>query len=267
MISGYIKGLFLSLYPFRRGRKSLIRFLSFRFPGPILYSGTYGARYLLDGRNYIDQRILRDGVFEREGLDSLCQAITERRCDLFLDIGANIGVYALAVALRTGCRDITCFEPDPMNRNQFAANIFLNGLDDRITVRTEAVSDREGSATFYLQRDKEHLSSGQSSLESFEDGIMPFAQGATHSVDVQVARLDTLLSVTGRSIAIKLDVEGHEANAIRGMAELIKRNRIYLQIEIWDANFDAMRKLLEELGLSCERRFMEHDYIFTKDTW
>jgi hypothetical protein len=94
---------------------------------------------------------------------------------------------------------------------------------------------------------------------------MPFAQGATHSIDVQVARLDTLLTVAGRSVAIKLDVEGHEANAIRGMAELIRLNRIYLQIEIWDANFETMRRLLEDLGLSCQRRFMEHDYIFTKD--
>ncbi|MBY0429570.1 MAG: hypothetical protein K2Q10_00105, partial [Rhodospirillales bacterium] len=103
----------LKAYPFRAGRKELIRALARRYDTPFLWSGDWGIRYLLRTRNFLDQSLARDGHYEAAAVDGLCWQINRRGVDLFLDIGAASGIYSLTVAKRTGCRDIVAFEPDP----------------------------------------------------------------------------------------------------------------------------------------------------------
>lgn len=261
MIGSALKTLALALYPVRNGRKSLIRALSRRWTTPHVWRGRFGVLYLLDGRNYIDGRILRDGIYEGPAVETFCAAVREHRCTLFLDVGANIGVYTLAVLHETPCARAICFEPDPRNRNQLAATIFLNGLDDAVSIRPDAVSDRAGTARFYAQRDTANPSSVRSRLTPFD------AEGETAlEIEVALVRLDDAVSLSGQRIAVKMDIEGHEAAALRGMAGLSAANSVLLQIEAFPENFPEVERILvAEQGYRLLARLTANDFLFLKD--
>ena len=67
-------------------------------------------------------------------------------------------------------------------------------------------------------------------------------------VSVQTERLDDLFSTKNKKLAMKIDIEGHELKALRGMNILLMANQCILQIESFEENFKACRELLEALG-------------------
>ena len=50
--------------------------------------------------------------------------------DLFLDIGANIGMYTVYAAVMTGCRTVS-IEPEALNYAELNKNIYINDLHGR----------------------------------------------------------------------------------------------------------------------------------------
>ena len=55
---------------------------------------------------------------------------------------------------------------------------------------------------------------------------------------------DKVLKFKKKKIVIKIDVEGYEDKVLLGIQNLIKYNKILLQIEIFDNNFKEINKLL-----------------------
>lgn len=253
--------LFLKSYPFKRkGRKKIVRFLGCWLKTPMLWSGAHGITYLLNPNNYIDGRILRDGIYEEAQVEYFCQKVRELDCETFLDVGANIGIYSFAVLRTTNVQQIHAVEPDPKNRNQLAATIFLNEADNDIEVHSQALSDKSGVSVLYAQRGEGgSLSTVQSSLESL----------GTDSIEILVSTLafDDLYDWKGKKIAIKMDIEGHEAAALKGMEKLLRNNAVFLQVECFDRNLDTVRDLIMSYGYKelpqLDSRY--HDYYFVKD--
>jgi len=60
--------------------------------------------------------------------------------DVFVDIGANIGIYTIYAGKMTGCR-VFSFEPEALNYAELNKNIFVNGLNDRVTAFCYALND------------------------------------------------------------------------------------------------------------------------------
>ncbi len=128
-----------------------------------------------------------------------------------LDIGANLGVYSIRMAsMRTS--KIHAFEPIPRIRSLFARSIFLNGLSDRVNIHACAVSDTDGKANLSIPSGH----AGGATLESGSTG--------GNSVEVDVKCLDDLFNADFRCGLIKLDVEGHELHALRGMNKILARS-------------------------------------------
>lgn len=136
-------------------------------------------------------------------------------CDVFVDVGANIGMYSLLAAER-GCR-VVSYEPDATNLRLFGRNIVMNHLD--IDIRDVAVSDHAGTVTFMDGADSQG-----SVIEDMDIGHQGVAVIAT--------TLDIDLSDIPRIRGVKIDVEGHEAAVLRGAIRLLREQRIdVIQIE------------------------------------
>lgn len=129
-----------------------------------------------------------------------------------LDVGANLGVYSLRMASCMRKDRIYAFEPIPRIRNLFSRSAFLNGFTDRITTYPFAVSDKDGIAT--LNVPGEHA--GGASLEASGAG--------TNGFSVEVKRIDDLFPDDFVCGLVKLDVEGHELHALRGMRSILARS-------------------------------------------
>jgi len=250
--------LFLSAYPFKHhGRKKLVRFFASWLKTPMLRQGTYGLKYLLDPKNYIDARILSDGIYEQDTVEYFCQQVDRLGCKTFLDVGANLGVYSLSVLRTTKVERILAFEPDPRNRNQLGTSIFLNQADNLIEVHPEALSDKTGKTVLYAQRNDDLLCTGESSLEPLD---VPHVE-----INVSTLAFDERYDWKDQKVAIKMDVEGHEGTTLKGMEQLIRNNMVFLQVEIFDENLEKIRQLLTGYGLRelPPTGDKQEDYYFT----
>ena len=210
-----------------------------------------GLRLLLDYENVVDRQIFLTGSWEKDLLDRLFGLVEAQRRHhdgglVFLDIGSHWGLYAL-LARRTGLFErIVAFEPDPTNHAQLQANLFLNGAEADIEVLKLAASDREASFGLFM---RSHANRGATRVAR---------DGEPGQVACRADRVDRHVDLEGKLLVVKMDVEGHELEALEGMVGLLARNRCVLQVEIWDmpdGELQRREKILDaffaRFGMTC----------------
>ena len=162
----------------------------------LIKSGLYKpARWLVD--HAIDRSRLRD----RRARATLIRKLVPAE-SLCFDIGANVGDYA-AMLLDAGMR-VVSIDAQPASIDELRAR-FSN--DRRITIVSGAVGEQEGSADFYIS--EQHATSGM--LQEWE------GEKRHNKIVVPVTTLDKLIAIHGVPAYIKMDIEGYEATALRGL--------------------------------------------------
>lgn len=159
-----------------------------------------------------------------------------------LDIGANLGYYSLRFSNYFRKSKIHAFEPNPRMRALFSKSAFLNGFSEIITIHPYAVSDKEG--VLFLAVPEDHA--GGASLTESGDNA--------NCVNVDIKNLDSYFDPTFTCGLVKLDVEGHELQALRGMQSILERsNQCALIFEKLSPNSgieDEMNEILSRIGWS-----------------
>ncbi|MGE3142653.1 MAG: FkbM family methyltransferase [Hyphomonadaceae bacterium] len=210
------------------------------------------AAFLLQHRNYVDRQIAFYGDFEDTQRAFFFAAMARFPCDLFLDIGANIGLYSILAGRRGLARRIVAFEPDERNALQLGANVLMNDLVGRVEIVRAAVTDHNGEIAF-LPAAKS--STGQSRVRGPEDE-------AGGGVRVQALRLDDMFAVSGQRIFVKIDIEGHEQTALSGMTQLMARNAMFIQAESFAPSAPALEAFLAAHGFQ-RRGQIQSDHYFS----
>ncbi len=214
----------------------------------------YEMRLLLDKASPVDRLIIDGKAWEPEQtiffMDLLAKFFGEPKL-IFVDVGAYWGLYSL-LAMRSGVQTIYAFEPDRHNFAQLEAQIFLNNASSFIRPINKAVSSATREFRFWDSRT--HPDGNRAGV-----GIAPedFPR-PTYKVDA--VSLDEFLAVKDSVIAIKLDVEGHETEALRGMANTVKNNRVIMQIEVFDCNYNKFLPVLETFDLREIKRISPDRY-------
>lgn len=159
----------------------------------------------LEHRHYL--HALRRG--EVESLMTKLFASVIRPGMVVLDIGAFVGWYTLLAARQVGPHGaVYAFEPDPRNYELLNENLFLNQFNSRVIRLPEAVSDRAGMQRFYLHGGDQSRSS-----------LIP-SSGDDQSTTVTSLALDDFRPRLKVDV-IKMDIEGGEVNALKGMRETL----------------------------------------------
>ncbi len=133
--------------------------------------------------------------------------------DVIYDVGSNIGLIALVMALHPKGRSspVHCFEPEPRNFTQLEGNIRLNGLAGRVFAHRLALSDRPGASELFIRGG---AGEGRHSTVARE--------GSTASIRIKT---DSLAAFSGREGGrpdlVKIDVEGAEGRVLEGMGPLL----------------------------------------------
>jgi len=135
-----------------------------------------------------------------------------------LDVGAHVGYFTLLAARLVGpSGKVYAFEAAPRNYELLAKNIALNGYR-QVTAIAGAVTEQAGPYRLYLSR----LDNGFHSL--FE---LKLPEPETQEViEVRGFTLDAFLAEQGwpRVDFLKMDIEGGELAALRGMQEFLRRS-------------------------------------------
>jgi FkbM family methyltransferase len=135
-----------------------------------------------------------------------------------VDVGANIGLTALALAALLPQGRVVAVEPSPRTLAALRRTLAANGLEARVAVEGAAVGAAPGEAEFH---DSEH-SAGSHLLAA---GTMRAEQ--LGRVVVPVTTLDRIAEAQGlqRLDLLKIDVEGFETEVLDGAAATLARYR------------------------------------------
>ena len=188
----------------------------------------------LDIRDSLDRKILFDNEYEDQQISFLYANLRRLNITHFIDVGANMGIYSLLIANEFNNIQIHSFEPHSGVFKRFKKNIEKNNFSKNIKAINIGLSDKkdlmfiEGPKNFGINQ------SGGASLQS-----------KGHN-QVAVSTGDKEISLVKKNIAIKIDVEGHELKTLNGFKNIFDLNNVFLQIEIFDENYDSTISLLNE---------------------
>jgi FkbM family methyltransferase len=135
------------------------------------------------------------------------------------DIGAHVGFYTILAAHLAGSEgQVYAFEPFPPNYGYLNRHVQLNGLRTVATYK-QAVSDRAGALVF------------QPGENTYTGHLVEKAPGPG-DMAVNVVTIDGLIASGNFPPPdfVKIDVEGFEMNALRGMERLIQKNQPIIQV-------------------------------------
>lgn len=172
-----------------------------------------------------------------------------------VDVGANVGQFAVASAkLFPGAR-VHSFEPVPECTEELRQNV--SGLAN-VTVYPLALGGGEGELQFYVNSHS-HSSSALPLAEAHRDAF-PQAR-EERAIEVEVSTLDRVFDGVGmeRPVLVKLDVQGYQARVLRGAEETLQRvDYVVLEASFkpmyeGEPTFMEMARLMEGYGFRFER--------------
>jgi FkbM family methyltransferase len=183
------------------------------------------------------------------------------RDDVFLDIGANSGIYAILCALAPiRPRHVIAIEPAPPVLDLLLKNVYLNGLSDRIQVLAAAAGEMDGFAELTLPTTDPSV--GTARLQSGTEAAKVVPRGALWRLEpgrvwIPIRAIDSL--VEQRTIrppsVVKVDVEGFEASVLRGMRRSLQGSVRVLLLELHHTllppgeTAESVTEILHEAGL------------------
>ncbi|WP_447603648.1 FkbM family methyltransferase [Nitrospira sp. Nam80] len=157
-----------------------------------------------------------------------------------VDVGANVGLFALGIIDMVPESFVHCFEPSPVPYHCLERTIRHNALGHRVRLNPVALSETQGTVDFFVHdQDK-----------SAYDGIRDTGwMGPTLRTSVTAMSLDGYLDSVGvtRVDALKIDVEGGELLVLKGAVQTLRRHRPIVILEIAQVNLDAYGLLVDDI--------------------
>lgn len=178
--------------------------------------------------------------------------------DWVIDAGANYGLYTARLSTLVGATGrVFSFEPVPATFESLTANV-SHLLCKNVTLINAALSDHSGEAAINVPVGR----SGRTldGWASLEEHNVSCAFGQPGKQNVYVMPLDSL--VFARPIKlIKVDVEGHELPALKGMAHTLEQHSPALIVEEFT---DAVTGFLATFGYTWEELEGSPNHIFRR---
>ena len=167
--------------------------------------------------------IWRLGIYDLCVSESICRLLDPGECAV--DVGANIGHMTSVMATRVGqTGKVIAFEPHPWIYKELNVNVRnwakLSGMGKIIT-QNVALSDHCGDGLLNIPDDFEK-NRGLATLIS--DKKKTGFNGRVCKVSLKT--LDQVIGKTDRIGILKIDVEGHELEVLKGGVQLINRHAI-----------------------------------------
>jgi FkbM family methyltransferase len=166
---------------------------------------------------------------------------------LIIDIGASYGVYTLfacnLVSHKFG-RKVVAVEPDRRVFEKLSESVSNNGFEEDTILINKAVSDiAEKQVTFFVN------ASGSVDNRSFTHGQIQVSD----SYDVDAVTIDSIIAdvekngIKPQTIIVKMDIQGNEPRAIRGMSKTLSDYKsIAILLELDD-------EMLRDAGLNSSK--------------
>ena len=164
--------------------------------------------------DYISLEIMVDGIYDFRSINEIKKLLESNflnfECETLIDVGANIGNHS--VFFSKYFKNIISFEPNPFIYEILKIN---TSHYPNISINNFGLSTKED--LFYMSEDKRNLGGSKIYLDKKD------IPSSLLIKEVLLKQLDSLnIKASTNSVLIKLDVEGHEINVLRGATNFIK---------------------------------------------
>ncbi len=184
----------------------------------VSYAGEQFSIVIDPSNGFVDTEIFASGVYEPDILSTIKKYLAPGAT--FVDIGSNIGQHALFAASVVGpSGTVVAFEPIPKLVTQLQESCAQNNFASRLTIKALACSDTTGNLHIKLKPGN----IGGSSLHH-ENATFP-------EITIPTDQADNHLTQLAKVSVIKIDTEGHEIEALRGLTKTLEKHRPTLIIE------------------------------------
>lgn len=191
--------------------------------------------------------------------------------EVFYDIGANVGTYAL-YACKTKNSNTFAFEPEINNAQLLYSNVYINKMSQICTPLILACDCENGIKPFYIREFTKGGAINGIETKSFqlEDESQMFVQGTP------CIKLDDAIDILKLPMPtkIKIDVDGNELRVIKGALKALDyANSVYIELFDDFEEHNEVKTILLEKGYSLVSRDKIKattqynnmaNYIFTK---
>jgi len=173
-------------------------------------------------RSGLSRSLFIDRDYINEDIDYLNRYL--KKGDVFIDVGSNIGTWAIFAAQATGnIGEVLCFEPHPITFKYLKENITINNFAN-INAYNVGCSDTDGDLYFTSNLDDmNHI------IAEKENAII-----------VPVKKLDYYTENYSKIKLIKIDVEGFELSVLKGAIKTLQKANIIIfeSFEIFQNSFN-----------------------------
>lgn len=187
---------------------------------------------------------------------------------IFLDIGANQGLYTIIAVNNKNCLRVFSFEPVFQVFNLLKKNLILNKISNKYKLINQAISDKEGNKKIFYN----NFFSGKATLrnkKNLSKEKMKFYQDISC---INYKKLNMYLKgYEDYNIVAKVDVEGLEFIVIK---ELFKTsfskniNEIFYEVNINWCDPEKIKDYLKKKGFNVFNKFSNnqshYDLLATK---
>ena len=166
-----------------------------------------------------------------------------------LDIGANIGVMTMHIALKLPHSKVFSFEPVPENLYNIRRLIKFYSIKN-VTVFDIALGNYNGKAEIIMPEINHVKFHGLSHVKGVEGS--EGNSGIKYTVPIRkIDDLAELKVLENRVSGIKIDVENYEYNVLEGARNLLLEHKPLIYAELWEnQNRADCMKLLTDIGYS-----------------
>lgn len=187
----------------------------------------------LDTNDYgIHRELFVDGIREPIATAHTMRVLSAH--DVVLEIGANIGYYVLLSAQR--CKKVYAVEPHPENMRALKDNLALNSYNN-VEVYQLGFGDIQETANMYVSRRANRHSFRRTNHITKEQ------------IEVQMDTVDNFLKDKTPPTFVRMDVEGHEVNILRGMPRTLRTvNRLFLELHADILDLEETREVIDTLA-------------------
>jgi FkbM family methyltransferase len=214
----------------------VIQYCNYKIKFPKNVGINFSSQVFWHGSNYVEPNTVK------------CISTLLNVGDVFLDIGSNFGIYAL-IAKRINPK-ILVFAFEPLPNLQVDNKLFLklNGITNYELIKY-AISDTNGEADFYVP--DSYISESEISSSSLQSDFRYNKNFNQRKIKVPTMTLNKFMYqnkvlLNDKKIILKIDIEGHEATALRGGREFLKVFRPLIVMEV-DQTPERLMPLILEL--------------------
>lgn len=226
------------------------------FRGVVQTVNYNGFQLTLHLDDWIQENIYFLRAYEKSELKAVSNIL--KPGDVFLDLGANLGLYSLHASRIVGENGkVISFEPFSINFNALKEHISMNQLSN-IRPENLAVGKTPGTITLYHNESEDNL--GMVTASPIEDAIKE---------EVKVVSIDAYLEEESLQKVnfIKIDIEGFEYPTLLGMENTLKTYAPDILIEILDDSKAPQNENQVEdylLGLDYKKYFITNNGTLSK---